>query len=105
MRPDESMSELERLLAEVEQQPFDGWDFSWLSVAEPGRQGRLPFGAGAFHLVNSRPESYLAREIARILTTGGHFLTQQVGHPWSDDVFSLLGYAAARASPSCTTGF
>jgi SAM-dependent methyltransferase len=39
----------------------------------------LPFDDGAFHLVSCRHESFDAREVARVLCGGGHFVTQQVG--------------------------
>lgn len=39
----------------------------------------LPFDDGEFHLVCSRHESFDARDVARVLARGGHFVTQQVG--------------------------
>jgi SAM-dependent methyltransferase len=39
----------------------------------------LPFDDGEFHLVSSRHESFHAGDVARVLSRGGHFATQQVG--------------------------
>lgn len=50
--------------------------------------GRLPFGAGTFQVIANRHESFLASEVARLLTRGGCFLTQQAGN--GDDIYQLL---------------
>lgn len=42
-------------------------------------RGRLPFPSASFELVSNRHETFLAREVARVLTAGGTFLTQQTG--------------------------
>lgn len=52
--------------------------------------GDLPFPDGSFHLVTNRHESFVAREIARILVPGGRFLTQQVASGLADDFHRLL---------------
>jgi SAM-dependent methyltransferase len=64
---------------------------------DPGEQtSLLPFPDASFHLVVSRHESYVADEIARVLTRGGHFLTQQLA-PGSHDFARLLGISRPRA--------
>ncbi|MDF2724486.1 MAG: hypothetical protein K0Q59_4161, partial [Paenibacillus sp.] len=40
---------------------------------------RLPFETGQFDLVLNKHESYSPREVRRMLTDGGYFLTQQSG--------------------------
>jgi SAM-dependent methyltransferase len=52
---------------------------------EPGEQrGRLPFAPASFSLVTSRHEAYLAAEVARVLSPGGVFATQQLGGDYRD---------------------
>jgi SAM-dependent methyltransferase len=46
--------------------------------------GRLPFRDASFDLVVNRHESFNAREVARVLTGGGVFLTQQAGEDRGD---------------------
>ena len=53
-------------------------------------RGRLPFPGKSFELVVNRHEAFVAKEIARILTPGGRFATQQVGSA-SADFHRLLG--------------
>ncbi len=50
----------------------------------------LPFENGHFDLVINRHESYAPREIHRILRSGGHFITQQVGGRNNLDLNALL---------------
>lgn len=50
----------------------------------------LPFKDSSFHLVINRHESFVAREIFRILVPGGHFVTQQVGEQRHHDFERLL---------------
>jgi len=57
---------------------------------EDEQRGRLPFPAESFQLVVCRHEAFVPKEIARILVTGGHFVTQQVGGQY-DDFHRLLG--------------
>ena len=52
--------------------------------------GALPFADGSFHLVSNRHESYLAREVHRVLVPGGVFVTQQVGSGEGDRWRRLL---------------
>lgn len=47
-------------------------------------RGRLPFPAESFTLVSNRHESFVASEVARVLRTGGTFVTQQVGGDYGD---------------------
>lgn len=42
-------------------------------------RGSLPFQDGSLHLITNRHETFMAREVARVLAPGGHFLTQQLG--------------------------
>ena len=60
-----------------EQQPFSGWDFAHLA-------GRMR--------EDHPPWSYSSRaaEIARILTPGGTFLTQQVHGLWGYDLLAMF---------------
>jgi hypothetical protein len=44
-----------------------------------GASTPLPFDSETFHLVSSRHESFDAVDVARILTRGGYFVTQQIG--------------------------
>lgn len=53
--------------------------------------GELPFPDGFFHLVVNRHESYVAREVLRILTPAGRFATQQVASTVAWDFHRLLG--------------
>jgi SAM-dependent methyltransferase len=60
--------------------------------------GRLPFPSASFALVVSRHEAFVAAEVARVLTAGGAFLTEQVGSDWRDfhDLLGLQRPAARR---------
>lgn len=55
------------------------------------QRGRMPFRDGAFALVASRHEAFLAHEINRVLSPGGVFITQQVDFHSYDDLYRLLG--------------
>jgi SAM-dependent methyltransferase len=52
-------------------------------------RGRLPFPARSFALISNRHGAFVASEIARVLTPGGIFLTQQVGGSY-DDFYDVL---------------
>ena len=52
--------------------------------------GRLPFKDAAFGLVLNRHEAFVAAEVARVLASGGLFLTQQVASA-PDQLHALLG--------------
>jgi len=54
--------------------------------------GRLPFRAGTFAVVIARHEAFVAGEVARVLRSGGRFLTQQASSG-SDQFHQLLGLA------------
>lgn len=62
--------------------------------------GRLPFPAESFHLVVSRHESFVPREVRRILAPDGRFVTQQLGGN-HDDFARLLNLPTA---PQTTGG-
>ncbi|HRJ42578.1 MAG: methyltransferase domain-containing protein [Caldilineaceae bacterium] len=51
----------------------------------------LPFADGEFALVLNRHSAFNAAEIARILTPGGSFLTQQVHGMWTYDLMAYFG--------------
>jgi hypothetical protein len=53
------------------------------------RRGRLPFPSESFALISNRHGAFVASEIARVLTPGGIFLTQQVGGNY-DDFYDAL---------------
>jgi SAM-dependent methyltransferase len=59
-------------------------------VPVPARE-RLPFRDGAFGLVISRHEAFVASEVARVLGPGGWFVTQQVDLHWDEDFRAALG--------------
>jgi SAM-dependent methyltransferase len=73
------------------------------SDSEPS--GALPFPAHSFELVVSRHEAYVPREVARLLTPGGHFLTEQAGAGNDDDFFRVLGLEPLSQEPRWTLGF
>ncbi len=56
--------------------------------------GRLPFRDDAIDLISNRHESFLSSEVARILRTGGVFVTEQVGSGSYDDLHELLDLPA-----------
>ena len=53
----------------------------------------LPFGDLSFDVVISRHEAYTASEVARVLTSGGHFVTQQVHAQSLAELRGLFGEA------------
>ncbi len=61
----------------------------WDNVAQREQEPPLPFPDSCFHLVSDRHESFVARELARVLVPGGRFITQQVGG-W-EELTGLLG--------------
>jgi len=56
------------------------------------QRGRLPFPSGSFELITNRHETFLAREVARVLIPGGAFLTQQTGGNYDEfyDALTLI---------------
>lgn len=67
--------------------------------------GDLPFPDGSFHLITNRHESFVAREVARILVSGGRFLTQQVGSGLADDFHRLLQEKSPTIAKAWTLAF
>jgi len=56
-------------------------------VVAADESGKLPFADEEFDLVLNRHSAYNDREVFRVLRTGGHFLTEQVG---GDNLEDLL---------------
>ncbi len=63
-------------------------------------RGPLPFAGGAFDLVLNRHSGINAGEVARILSPGGTFLTQQVHGLWARDL--LAAFDAEPQWPDAT---
>lgn len=59
--------------------------------------GLLPFPSASFDLITNRHETFSAREIARVLTPGGAFLTQQTGGDY-DEFYDALALAQPERS-------
>lgn len=58
---------------------------------QPDEQsGSLPFPGASFALISNRHESFVAAEVARVLTPGGSFITQQTGGNY-DPFYDALG--------------
>lgn len=55
------------------------------------RTGALPFADGEFDLVLNRHSAFNSKEVGRILTTGGVFLTKQVHGLWGHDLIEIFG--------------
>ena len=58
--------------------------------------GMLPFDDGSFDLIVNRHESFLAKEVARVLSSKGAFLTQQLGDGVFAEFNELLGALPPR---------
>jgi SAM-dependent methyltransferase len=54
-------------------------------------EGRLPFRTGSLDVVIDRHEAFRATEVARVLRSGGRFLTQQVGSQNEIELNQALG--------------
>jgi SAM-dependent methyltransferase len=67
------------------------------NVSQREDEPPLPFPDGSFHLVSNRHESFVARELARVLVPGGRFVTQQVGG-WAE-LGQLLGVPTPSPVP------
>jgi SAM-dependent methyltransferase len=52
--------------------------------------GLMPFANGEFGLVLNRHSGFNAKEVARILSPGGTFLTQQVHGLWAYDLLAIF---------------
>jgi SAM-dependent methyltransferase len=57
----------------------------------PGLSASLPFAAASFHLIVDRHESFEPGEVARVLASGGWFITQQVDARNDDAYRALFG--------------
>ena len=55
------------------------------------RDGPVPFADAAFALILNRHSGFNAAEVARILTPGGTFLTQQIDGRWAHDLMAVFG--------------
>ena len=66
------------------------------NTAKP-QSGALPFRTGAFDMVIDRHESFVAREVCRVLKRGGVFLTQQVGSANFPELNEFLGAPKTEA--------
>ncbi len=62
-----------------------------VEVVELTRDGTLPFADAEFDVVLNRHSGFNAAEVARILTPGGTFLTQQVDGRWAHDLMAVFG--------------
>jgi hypothetical protein len=62
-----------------------------------GAGGRLPFRSGSVDLLINRHEAYAPEEVARALSPGGRFITQQVGGANDIDLFDV--FDRPRPSP------
>jgi hypothetical protein len=65
------------------------------NVDQRGDEPRLPVAGASFDLVTARHAAYVAREVARVLTLRGTFLTQQVGGDYAD-FYDALGLSRPR---------
>jgi len=61
------------------------------------QSGALPFRTGALDMVIDRHESFVAREVHRVLKRGGVFLTQQVGSATFPELNEFLGAPKTKA--------
>ncbi|MBN2394011.1 MAG: methyltransferase domain-containing protein [Anaerolineae bacterium] len=55
------------------------------------RHAALPFDDAEFDVVLNRHSGFNAAEVARILTPGGTFLTQQIDGWWAHDLMTVFG--------------
>jgi SAM-dependent methyltransferase len=67
------------------------------NTAKP-QSGVLPFRTGTFDMVTDRHESFVAKEVYRVLKRGGVFLTQQVGSPNFLELNEFLGVPKTEAA-------
>jgi hypothetical protein len=56
---------------------------------------RMPFDDGSFALILNRHEAYDAVEVARVLHSGGHFLTQQVDGRDPAELLTVFGLTSS----------
>ena len=62
-----------------------------VEVVELTRDGVLPFDGAEFDVALNRHSGFNAAEVARILTPGGTFLTQQIDGRWAHDLMAVFG--------------
>jgi SAM-dependent methyltransferase len=62
-----------------------------VTVVSLTRDGAMPFEGGEFDLVLNRHSGLNCAEVARVLTTGGTFLTQQIHGLWAQDLLAVFG--------------
>jgi hypothetical protein len=65
-----------------------------IEIVEVQDPSHLPFGGATFDLVTNRHGSYDPRELGRVLTSDGLFITQQVGSRTNRRFHELLGLPA-----------
>lgn len=83
----------------VEVVPVDAAPDNNRQIPERVKSPKLPFLDCAFHLVISRHESFIAKEVARILDASGLFITEQIGDGLNREFCELLGTAVAEQQP------
>lgn len=62
-----------------------------VEVVELTRHGTLPFDDAEFDVALNRHSGFNAAEVARILTPGGTFLTQQIDGGWAHNLMAVFG--------------
>jgi SAM-dependent methyltransferase len=62
---------------------------------------RLPFRGASFDLVLNRHEAFDPFDVRRLLSAGGSFVTQQVGHDQTASVRALLGLPTTAGRAWC----
>lgn len=58
---------------------------------ELGKRLAMPFSDAQFDLVINRQSAFNLKEVERILSTGGHFVTQQIDESWAYDLILAMG--------------
>jgi len=61
-----------------------------ITVAQTYEDDKLPFEDNTFDIIINRHESFDLAEVRRVLKSGGHFITQQVGNMNSNDLLQRL---------------
>ena len=69
-------------------------------AAEPDNDNQMPFKDGEFDLILNRHGAFNSAEVARTLTVGGTFLTQQIHGLFAHDLIRF--FDASPASPNAT---
>ena len=68
-------------------------------IPEGSENSRLPFLDCSFHLAISRHESFVAKEVARILDAGATFVTEQIGDGLNREFCELFHAPVAAQQP------